>query len=133
MAVRSGVDFPFLVYQWASGEPIDQVDRYRTGGWMRYLRGDLSATAATIRQRGRPGIPSPARAVLDFGASFLRPMGYDYLDWQDLLPAARATADFTRSTLGKMLGREPTSLRRQSRELREGDEDAATVRARRAV
>ena len=133
MAVRSGVDFPFLVYEWASGEPIDQVDRYRTGGWMRYLRGDLSATAATIRQRGRPGIPSPARAVLDFGASFLRPMGYDYLDWQDLLPAARATADFTRSTLGKMLGREPTSLRRQSRELREGDEDAATVRARRAV
>ena len=90
-------------------------------------------TAAAIRERGRPGIPSPLRAVLDFGASFLRPMGYDYFDWQDLRPAARATADFTRSTLGKMLGREPTSLRRQSRELREGDEDAATVRARRAV
>ena len=133
MAVRSGVDFPFLVYQWASGEPIDQVDRYRTGGWMRYLRGDLSATAAAIRERGRPGIPSPLRAVLDFGASFLRPMGYDYFDWQDLRPAARATADFTRSTLGKMLGREPTSLGSRSRELSEGDEDAATVRARRAV
>jgi len=133
MAVRSGVDFPFLVYQWASGEPIDQVDRYRTGGWMRYLRGDLSATAAAIRERGRPGIPSPLRTVLDFGASFLRPMGYDYFDWQDLRPAARATADFTRSTLGKMLGREPTSLGSRSRELSEGDEDAATVRARRAV
>lgn len=133
MAVRSGVDFPAMVFQWASGEPIEKVDGYRTGNWIRYLRGDLSSTAATLRDRGRPGITPPARAVLEFAASFFRPMGYDYLDWRDLGPAVRATVNFTRSTMGKMLGREPTSHGRNSRERREGEEDAATLRARRAV
>src|SRR6266705_667592 len=41
IAVRSGVDFPFLLWQWASGVPIDRVERYRTGGWMRYLGGGV--------------------------------------------------------------------------------------------
>lgn len=35
VAVHAGVDFPHLIFQWASGEPIDCVTSYRTGGWMR--------------------------------------------------------------------------------------------------
>jgi predicted ATP-grasp superfamily ATP-dependent carboligase len=96
IAVRSGVDFPHLLYQWASGGPIDRVETYRLGGWMRYLQGDLMTTIAAIEQRGRPGVPSPWEAVLGFGASFLKPMRYDYLDWTDPRPAVKAMTDFTR-------------------------------------
>src|SRR5581483_6761002 len=31
IAVRSGVDFPYLLYQWASGEQIDTITSYHTG------------------------------------------------------------------------------------------------------
>jgi predicted ATP-grasp superfamily ATP-dependent carboligase len=67
IAVRSGVDFPHLLYQWASGSPIDRVGSYRVGGWMRYLQGDLMTTVAAIEQRGRPGVPSPWEAAMGFG------------------------------------------------------------------
>jgi predicted ATP-grasp superfamily ATP-dependent carboligase len=96
IAVRSGVDFPHLLYQWASGGPIDRVRTYRVGGWMRYLQGDLMTTIAAIEQRGRPGVPSPWKAALGFGASFLKPMPYDYFDWTDPRPAVKAMTDFTR-------------------------------------
>ncbi len=59
IAVRSGVDFPYLLYQWANGEAIDRVQSYRVGGWMRYLRGDIMTTLEAIQQRGRPGITPP--------------------------------------------------------------------------
>ncbi len=96
VAVRSGVDFPHLLYQWARGAPIDTVAGYRTGVWMRYLRGDLMATIAALEQRGRPGVASPARAILGFAASCFRPMAYDYFDWEDPLPAVRAATTFAR-------------------------------------
>ncbi len=104
MAVRSGVDFPYLIYQWASGEPINEVKSYHVGGWMRYLGGDIATTAAAIEQRGRHGVTPPLRSVLDFCASFFVPMGYDYFDWRDPKPAWVASADFTRLLL-KWIGR----------------------------
>jgi predicted ATP-grasp superfamily ATP-dependent carboligase len=100
IAVRSGIDFPYLLYQWASGGVIDTVNNYRVGGWMRYLKGDIMTTIEAIQQRGRPGVASPAQAILDFWLSFFMPTGYDYLDWKDLGPAFRATTDFTRSWVG---------------------------------
>ena len=100
IAVRSGVDFPYLLYQWAKGGPIDKVEGYRVGGWMRHLKGDIMTTVAALQQRGRPAIPSPVEAVLGFVRSFLRPMGYDYFDWRDPLPAVRATSGFARNFLG---------------------------------
>src|SRR6266496_5646273 len=86
IAVRAGVDFPHLLYQWANGEPIDKVEGYRVGGWMRHLGGDIYTTITALRQRGRPGVTPPARALLDFGLSFLKPMAYDYLNRKDPLP-----------------------------------------------
>ncbi len=103
IAVRSGVDFPHLLYQWASGQDIDKVGGYRVGGWMRHLRGDIMSTVATLQERGRPGTPPPIRAVLDFGVSFFKPMSYDYLDWSDPLPAVKATAGFTRDALMRVM------------------------------
>ncbi len=94
IAVRSGVDFPYLLYQWAHGERIDRVEGYTTGGWMRYLEGDIITTAQAIAERGRPGIDAPSQVLSDFFTSFFTPTGYDYADWRDPLPALTATRDF---------------------------------------
>ncbi len=104
-AVHAGVDFPYLLYQWASGEQLERVKSYRTGGWMRHLEGDIRATAAAVRQRGRPGVPSPAAAILDFCLSFFIPMKYDYVDWRDLRPAWTATKGFIAYQWSRLLGR----------------------------
>jgi predicted ATP-grasp superfamily ATP-dependent carboligase len=113
IAVRSGVDFPYLLHQWANGAPPDKVKSYRIGGWMRYLKGDLMTTIAALRQRGRPGVAPPAQALLGFGLSFFRPMSYDYLDWADPLPAITATASFTRYALKSVVNGKLPSLRRR--------------------
>ena len=105
VAVRAGVDFPSLLYQWASGGSIERVMDYRIGGWMRHLGGDIESTIVALKQRGRPGIASPARALLDFGLSFLKPMAYDYVTWNDPLPAIRATTAFTRRAVGRLASR----------------------------
>lgn len=95
-AVRSGVDFPYLLYQWASGDKIDVVKNYRVGVWLRHLRNDITVTRATVRQRGRPGVVSPVRAICEFCFAFFIPMKYDYVDWRDPLPAWRAMAGYFR-------------------------------------
>lgn len=95
-AIRAGVDFPYLLYQWANGDRINVVKDYCIGGWMRYLGGDIATTLAALRQRGRPGVTRPVRAILDFCASFFVPMSYDYLDWKDPLPVWSAMIGFPR-------------------------------------
>ncbi len=86
IGVRAGVDFPSLLYRWANGESLEIIETYRTGGWMRYLWGDIVATIATIRERGRPGVASPVKAIFDFVRSFFIPMSYDYVDIEDIRP-----------------------------------------------
>ena len=99
VAVRAGVDFPYLLYQWANGDRIDHVEQYRVGGWMRYLGGDIVTTAQMVAQRGRPGVPSTPRAFYEFFTAFFLPGGYDYLDWRDPRPAWEATQTFASQML----------------------------------
>lgn len=96
LAVRAGVDFPYLLYQWASGNPIDAVKDYRVGNWMRYLRGDFATTLLALAEHGRPGVTPPLQSILDFCLTFFVPMRYDYLDWKDPFPAYAAALDFAR-------------------------------------
>jgi predicted ATP-grasp superfamily ATP-dependent carboligase len=109
VAMRAGVDFSYLLYQWASGDRIDHVKSYRVGGWMRYLGGDVITTIQSFTQRGRPGVTPPTQAILGFIGSFFLPMGYDYVNWKDPVPAFAATADFCNYVLRKftkgLLGR----------------------------
>ena len=104
VAVRAGVDFPYLLYQWANGDPIDLVEHYRTGSWMRYLEGDLLTTVQTITQRGRPGVTPPAQAFWEFLIDFFVPTGYDYLDWKDLRPVWTATLEFVQRARDRLGG-----------------------------
>src|SRR2546428_4380859 len=110
-AVYAGVDFPYLLYQWASGDQINVVKDYRVGGWMRDLRGDMMTTIQALKQRGRPGVTSPAKTIFDFCASFFMPMRYVYVDWKDPLPAVIAIANFTRQWVGGAIMKWPSRLR----------------------
>jgi predicted ATP-grasp superfamily ATP-dependent carboligase len=114
IAVRSGVDFPMLLYQWAQGERIERVAGYRVGGWMRYLKGDIMTTLEAVQQRGRPGVPPPAQAIVGFCLSFFMPMGYDYLDVHDPMPALKATTDFARTWVGGAIKKRLSHVRRRT-------------------
>jgi predicted ATP-grasp superfamily ATP-dependent carboligase len=95
IAVRSGVNFPLLLYSWAAGERLGEVSGYRLGYRMRWLGGDLYhlRDAYRLRGQGRPDIPPLGRAMGAFLTDFLRPTGYDYLDVRDVAPAVVATRD----------------------------------------
>jgi len=105
VAVRAGVDFPALLYQWAAGEPVDSVATYRPGGWMRHLGGDVETTLASVEQRGRPGVPPPGRVVADFALSFFRGAGYDYVDWRDPRPAMVAGGRYAGRLMDRVFSR----------------------------
>jgi predicted ATP-grasp superfamily ATP-dependent carboligase len=113
LAIRSGVDFPNLLYQWANGEKIDMVKSYPTGGRLRNLKGDILHVATSLSTSRQQGIPerevaSPSRAIFDFCLSFFIPMGYDCLDWRDPLPVLTVIVGFARDVLrwmGKNLRR----------------------------
>ena len=101
IAVRSGVDFPYLLYRWAHGDTLEPVRDYRKGQWMRYLKGDFFTTLEAIQQPGRAGVPPAREAVQDFLTSFFVPMNYDYVDWQDMKPAFVSMADFIQNRVSK--------------------------------
>jgi predicted ATP-grasp superfamily ATP-dependent carboligase len=101
-AVNAGVDFPYMLYQWANGEKLTAVKGYRTGGKQRYLGGDIIALVTAIQQRGRVEVTPPARAIRDFFLDFFVPMEYDYCDLSDLHPLWTATSGFTRHILKRI-------------------------------
>jgi predicted ATP-grasp superfamily ATP-dependent carboligase len=111
-AVRAGVDFPMLLYQWAAGEPMVPVRSYRSGRRMRYLRGDVSWLKEALRDPQHPDAPSPAVAVASFLAEFGRPTGYDYWDRNDPRPAALVASRVARALPGRVARaiRRPRSL-----------------------
>lgn len=98
-AAHSGIDFPYLLYQWANGESLSEVKSYRVGTRLRSLAGHYQATVLAVKRCGGLGAMSPLRAVLDFCLYFFIPAKYDYVDWRDPLPICLATADFAGNVL----------------------------------
>lgn len=86
-AIRSGVDFPLMIWQWATGGPVRVVNDYRTGVRTRWLQGDLRWLMENQRHAGRPDTVSRIRSFWIFAAEFARTRYYDYLDWNDVKPA----------------------------------------------
>ncbi|MGN6677204.1 MAG: carboxylate--amine ligase [Streptosporangiaceae bacterium] len=94
-ALHSGVDFPLLLWNWATGKQVDQIVGYRTGVRTRWLRGDMRWLRDNFRRAGRPDSVSKARALWMFGSEFARTRFYDCLDRRDyrpLLAEMRTTA-----------------------------------------
>lgn len=86
-ANRSGVDFPLLVWQWATGQPVQPMLTYRVGVRTRWISGDLQWLRANIEHPGRPDTMSVPRAFWTVLLDFFRTGHYDYLDCRDAWPA----------------------------------------------
>jgi predicted ATP-grasp superfamily ATP-dependent carboligase len=96
-AMCSGVDFPLLIWRWATGAdlgagngdspPAPAGTPYRTGVRTRWLHGDLRWLRDNSRRIGRPDSFPRSRALWMFGSEFFRTRYYDSLDWRDLGPA----------------------------------------------
>ncbi len=85
-AMRSGIDFPLLLWQWATGSPVDRVDGYEAGMRMRWLRGDMRWLITNSRRAGRPDSMPRAKGLWAFATEFIRTRRYDCLDLRDLGP-----------------------------------------------
>ncbi|GCE17394.1 hypothetical protein [Dictyobacter kobayashii] len=70
-------------------------------------------TIEALQQRGRPGVTPPGQAVLDFTLSFFQPMAYDYVDWNDLTPAIKASTEFTLEWVGGAIAKRLSRIKRR--------------------
>jgi predicted ATP-grasp superfamily ATP-dependent carboligase len=86
-AIHSGVDFPLMIWQWGTGQPIEPVKSYRTGVRTRWLAGDMRWLWDGVMQAGRPDSVSPARGLWTFTSEFFRTRHYDFVDRRDMRPA----------------------------------------------
>jgi hypothetical protein len=86
-AVRVGVDFPLMIWQWATGLPVERVVSYRTGVRTRWLHGDLRWLRQNHQLAGRPDTVSKGRGLWLFATEFARTRCYDNVDRRDLAPA----------------------------------------------
>ena len=87
LAVRSGVDFPLMLWQWACGDRVERSKGYRTGVRLRWLTGDGRWLLETLRRPGRPDSMPPGQALTTFAAEFVRGTSYDLWDRHDIGPA----------------------------------------------
>jgi len=94
-AMHSGVNLPLMVWQWATGQPVQPVLSYRNGVRTRWLAGDMRWLWDSMVMQGRPDTTGRARSVGTFAWEFLRtsPSHYDFLDLRDMRPAAASARD----------------------------------------
>ena len=86
-SIRSGVDFPLLIWQLATGRAVDRVAGYRPGIRTRWLHGDLRWLRDNYSRAGRPDSMSRTQAIWTFVSEFARTHRYDHFDVRDVAPA----------------------------------------------
>jgi predicted ATP-grasp superfamily ATP-dependent carboligase len=85
-AVQAGIDFPLMIWRWATGLDVETVTTYRCGVRTRWLHGDLRWLRQNWHRAGRPDGMSHARSTFTFIAEFGKTYHYDYFDRHDLMP-----------------------------------------------
>jgi len=76
LAIDAGVDFPWLLYQLASGAEVDKVTGYSVGVRWRWLLGDFTRLCKVLMSNGStPSLSSPSKveSVLQFLSCFETP------------------------------------------------------------
>ncbi len=112
VAVRAGIPFPRLLYDWASEGRLQEQSGYRVGVHMRWLGGDLSWLKKVWTQQGQPDTPPRGRALRVFFADFLHPLNYDYVDVRDPRPAFQAAVGVMRKAWRQRANRQQIDSRR---------------------
>ena len=86
-AILSGVDFPVMIWQLATGRPVSRVRSYRSGVRTRWLHGDIRWLRDNFSRTDRLGGMSRGRAIWTFTSEFARARHYDHFDVRDVAPA----------------------------------------------
>ncbi|HKW62481.1 MAG TPA: ATP-grasp domain-containing protein [Candidatus Acidoferrum sp.] len=89
LAIDAGVDFPWLLYQMATGQPVDSADGYSIGVRSRWLLGDLAALwKVLVGNELPPGprFPHRVRSVLQFLNFFDSNTRCEENRWRDFKP-----------------------------------------------
>jgi predicted ATP-grasp superfamily ATP-dependent carboligase len=91
LAIDSGLDFPWLLYQLVNGGKIASPPAYRRGRRLRWLLGDLDNLILQLRSAAAPG-GSKAKAAARFLGSFLDlSCRQEVFRWSDPRPGLRET------------------------------------------
>jgi predicted ATP-grasp superfamily ATP-dependent carboligase len=86
-AIHSGVNFPLMIWQWGTGQPIEKSTSYRTGVRTRWLAGDLRWLWESVTETDRPDSVSVTSGLWTFTSEFFRTRHYDFVDRRDMRPA----------------------------------------------
>ncbi|HKU51971.1 MAG TPA: ATP-grasp domain-containing protein, partial [Nitrospira sp.] len=93
LALDAGINFPFLVYQLATGQPVAVAPTgYRVGVKSRWLLGDLDHLLIRIFNTDKvlrlsPGYPSRTRCALEFMRFFQKGLHYEVESPNDPAPS----------------------------------------------
>ena len=71
-AIQPGVDFPLMIWQWATGADVQPVAGHRTGVRTRWLQGDLRWLRENLGMTGRPDSVPKGRSFWIFAWEFAR-------------------------------------------------------------
>lgn len=74
--VFSGVDLPWMHYQYFTGQPVDRANNYEIGKSSRWFRGDAITVVRYLvgdMQKSADQLPSKSHVLLNWLADFLRP------------------------------------------------------------
>lgn len=85
LSIDAGVDFPWLLYQVATGKDPDPVDSYKIGIRSRWLLGDLDHFYLKVKKQFSAP-PENWRFILQFFKFFERNTRYEVNRWDDLRP-----------------------------------------------
>jgi predicted ATP-grasp superfamily ATP-dependent carboligase len=94
LAIEAGVDFPWLLYRVALGEPVEPVEEYAVGMRNLWLLGDLDHLYLRLREHG--GLAEKYRAVRAFLGMFESGTRHEVNRWNDVRPFLRETARYIR-------------------------------------
>lgn len=89
LAIDAGVDFPWLLYQMATSQPVDPVDGYNIGVRSRWLLGDLAALYKVLvgnELPPGPRLPQRVRSILQFLNFFDSNTRCEESRWYDIKP-----------------------------------------------
>jgi predicted ATP-grasp superfamily ATP-dependent carboligase len=91
LAVDCGADFPWFLYQIASGGRPPIPEQYRVGDRLRWWLGDLDNLYARLRDsRWTPTALHKARAIGEFLSPWQPRTRYEFLRWNDPAPSLMA-------------------------------------------
>jgi predicted ATP-grasp superfamily ATP-dependent carboligase len=92
LAIEAGVDFPWLAYRIALGEPVEPIEDYAVGVRNLWLLGDLDHLY--LRLKAERGLTEKYRAVRAFLRMFESGTRHEVNRWDDVRPFLREMASY---------------------------------------